>query len=467
MSGARTETVADDETLTDSDGPRTRGRRAEVVAPHLFVAVACDHPERGVSRHSLANIDRVVIGRSSRRKSDRTYEVSTRVLTLGIDDRRLSAVHARIFDDGGSFFVEDMGSRNGTRVNGVEVDAPRQLSDGDILEMGHTLFRFREATRIPLGGAADAAVDGAGHTGPLATIDPILEGQSDALGKVARSAAPILILGETGTGKEMLARAVHAISGRKGEFVGVNCGALTASLLEAQLFGHTRGAFSGAVGDAQGLIRAADGGTLLLDEIGDLPVPAQAALLRALQEREVVPVGGVRPVKVDLRVVAATHRPLEQLAERGTFRHDLLARIAGFTFRLPALRERAEDIGLMFAAFARRHPLKLTAPAGRALLQYDWPLNIRELHQVLQVSVALAGEGPVEASHLPRHIAGLAARRASSPALDEEALRQRLVELLGRYQGNVSHVARDLGKARMQVQRWMKRFGIAAQSFRS
>jgi transcriptional regulator of acetoin/glycerol metabolism len=470
MSGARTETALDGDTITDSDGPRSKGR-SEVVAPHLFVALACDHPERGVSRHSLANVDRVAVGRSSHTKSDRVYEGSTRVLALGIDDPHLSAGHARVFDQDGSFFVEDTGSRNGTRVNGAEVEAPRRLSDGDILEMGHTLLRFREATRVPLGGAADAVVDGAGHAGPLATIDPVLEGQSEALGKVARSAAPILILGETGTGKEVLARAVHALSGRKGELVAVNCGALTTSLLESQLFGHSRGAFSGAVGDAQGLIRAADGGTLLLDEIGDLPLPAQAALLRALQEREVVPVGGVRPIKVDLRVVAATHRPLEQLAERGAFRQDLLARIAGFTFCLPALRERAEDIGVMLGAFARRHPLKLTAAAGRALLQYDWPLNIRELHQVMQVSVALAGEEPVHASHLPRHIARCDVRRASSPvvepAVKEEALRQRLVDSLRQHQGNVSHVARDMGKARMQVQRWIKRFGIEAQSFRS
>src|SRR5262249_24796529 len=155
-------------------------------------------------------------------------------------------------------------------------------------------------------------------------------GQLAALARIASMPIPVLLLGESGTGKEVLARAVHTLSGRSGAFVAVNCGGLSASLIESQLFGHVKGSFTGAGRDEPGLVRAADRGTLFLDEIGDLPLAAQAALLRVLQEREVVPVGGARPVAVDLRVVAATHRPLEKMAAKGDFRADLLARLSGY-----------------------------------------------------------------------------------------------------------------------------------------
>jgi transcriptional regulator with GAF, ATPase, and Fis domain len=211
----------------------------------------------------------------------------------------------------------------------------------------------------------------------------------------------VLLLGETGTGKELLARAIHRLSERKGPFVAVNCGALPMTLVEAQLFGHVRGAFSGAVADAPGLLRSSDGGTLLLDEVGDLPEPSQAALLRALQEREVMPVGGVRAIKTDLRVVAATHQPLEKLVAQGDFRKDFYARLAGYSFSLPPLRERREDIGLLVGAFARERPIRLTAAAGRALLRYPWPLNVRELHQALDVAATLAEGELIDVMDLP------------------------------------------------------------------
>src|SRR5207302_1217977 len=189
--------------------------------------------------------------------------------------------------------------------------------------------------------------------------------------------------GETGTGKEVIARAIHAASRRPGAFVAVNCGALAPNLVESELFGHKKGAFSGATEDHNGLVRAADKGTLLLDEIGDLPVPTQAALLRVLQQREVLPLGTTKPMPVDLRVVAASHRDLEAEVGAGRFREDLWSRLAGYTAQLPALRDRREDLGLLVAALLARlvqtRPIRFTSEAGLALVQYDWPRNVREL----------------------------------------------------------------------------------------
>jgi transcriptional regulator with PAS, ATPase and Fis domain len=286
------------------------------------------------------------------------------------------------------------------------------------------------------------------------------------------------LLGETGTGKEVVARSVHAASGRKGSFVAVNCAALPEALVEAQLFGHAKGAFSGAIRDQLGFVRAAEGGTLFLDEIGDLPPTAQGALLRVLQEGEVVPVGTTRPLAVDARVIAATHQPVEEMVEQGTFRRDLLARLQGFTQKLWPLGDRREDIGLLIARqLPRLSPegaagVRLAADAGRALVLHSWPHNVRELVQVLACALPLAHEGLIELEHLP---AALRAAVKSSPprgaapaelTAAQTALRVELTERLERSGGNVALVAREMNKATMQVYRWMRSLGIDPRAFR-
>src|SRR5690606_9536217 len=230
-----------------------------------------------------------------------------------------------------------------------------------LVTLGYTLFLFRAALSVTGGvpewvdaGAREPAAPG------MATLLPQLERELDRLARVAPSDVTVMVRGETGTGKEILARAVHALSGRSGEMVAINCGALTDTLVESERFGHRKGAFSGATEDAPGLIRMSHGGTLLLDEIGDRPPASQAAFLRVLQEREVMAVGGTRPVPVDLRVVSATHRDLEALVAQGRFRADLLARVSGFRIDLPPLRERREDLGLLIGALLR----KLAGPAA-------------------------------------------------------------------------------------------------------
>lgn len=455
----------DEKTLTDADGPGLAAM-PDVVAPCLFVVMECERPQAGGTRHSLAHIDRVVLGRGPSRSAERIVDDCVRTLDVRIPDPRMSSRHASLSREGTEFVLEDLGSRNGTRINGSPISTRTLLGDGSFVEAGHTILRFRAAVTAPLAAVADADSAADDRESLLSTLDPCLKRRVSMLERLAGSSCPVLLVGETGTGKEVVAQGIHRLSKRKGAFVAVNCGALPAALLEAQLFGHTRGAFTGAVADATGLLRSADGGTLLLDEIGDLPPPSQAALLRALQEHEVVPVGGTRPAKVDLRVLAATNRPLEELIARGEFRSDLLARLAGFRFSIPPLRARREDIGIMVAIYARRQPLRLTLEAARALLRYDWPLNVRELHHGLQVASRLAGDQAIDVAHLPPAV-GPSASNTPSPGDNTVApLEQRLVASLTRHHGNVSEVARELGKARMQVQRWMRRFRIEPRSYR-
>jgi hypothetical protein len=466
VSGAEDEGC--EETLTDTSEKRA-GPLPEVMADHVFVVLEGSRPTAGSSRHSLSNVDDIVIGRSPTRNSVRASNGSRCwTLAVGIPDARISGRHARIQRVREERFIEDLGSRNGTWVNGRRIVSRESLSDGDVIQVGQALLRYRAALAVPVGTVPDLDSARDGTSIPLGTMIPSFADRIAMLARVSRSLSPILLLGESGTGKEVAARGIHRISERKGPFQAINCGALPATLIEAQLFGHVRGAFSGAVTDAPGLLRSAEGGTLLLDEIGDLPGPCQAALLRVLQEREVVPVGGVRPIKLDLRVVAATHRPLAALVARGDFRNDLFARIAGFTFALPALRDRKEDIGLMVEGFARDRPLRLSAEAARALFEHDWPLNVRELHQVLDVATTLARGDPIRVDHLHATISAPAFRAASANGASDasDSVRIRLVAALARHSGNVSAAARDLGKARMQVQRWIKRFGIDARQYR-
>jgi transcriptional regulator with PAS, ATPase and Fis domain len=231
----------------------------------------------------------------------------------------MSGTQARIARAGDELLVEDAGSASGTRVNGAPV-AKHVLRNGDIIDLGQTTFVYREIDEAA--GSVDAAGLEALPPG-FATLDPGLARRLDRLGRVAPSPLSILLLGETGTGKEVLARTLHALSQRPGPFVALHCGAIAQSLVESLLFGHVGGAFSGAVKDEVGLVRAAHGGTLLLDEIGALPASSQASLLRVLQEGEVCPVGGAHAATVDVRIIAATDMPLEDRIERGQFRRDL------------------------------------------------------------------------------------------------------------------------------------------------
>ena len=448
-------TLSGDEPLPESDG---------LVADELLLLVECDRPQAASALHRLGDIDLVEIGRATVRR----FERIGRRLQIGVPDARISSMHASLRRDGRAFVLADEGSKNGLVVNGVRVDR-HTLRDGDIIECGHTFFRFGAARvrRCDAPLDLDAAALTPAALG-MATFHEPLAAQFRALVAVARTQLPVLILGASGTGKELVARAVHELSRRQGAFVGVNCGALPENLVEAELFGARRGAFTGASGDTPGLVRASDQGTLFLDEIGDLPARAQPALLRILQEREVLSVGATRAVAVDLRVVAATHRDLERMAQEESFRADLLARGRGFILRMPPLADRLEDFGLLLAGLLARHAVgqpTVTVEAMRSLLRHPWPLNVRELEHAVRGALALSPTC-IDVSQLPPALRKpsetlSSSRRRAVLSAEQLERREHLCALLTRHRGNISAVARELGKDRVQIRRWIRQFDIS------
>jgi PAS domain S-box-containing protein len=287
---------------------------------------------------------------------------------------------------------------------------------------------------------------------------------------VARVDSTVLIEGETGTGKELVARAIHSSSHRKQKpFIAVNCAGLTDSLLSSQLFGHKRGAFTGAIEDHQGLFEAANLGTLFLDEIGDIPLTVQNQLLRVLQEREIVRLGETRPRKIDVRVLAATHRKLSEEIATGRFRSDLLYRIRVARILIPPLRERREDIPLLAAAFlaqssaASGNTVEEVSPAASRLLsEYPWPGNVRELKSAIEFAVIQCQSSAVQVEDLPPEIRSPQERRASTPAnplTDERAM---FLDALARARGNRALAARLLGVSRATFYRRLADHKITA-----
>lgn len=273
----------------------------------------------------------------------------------------------------------------------------------------------------------------------LVFADPRSQQLLEYLQRVAPSDVPVLINGETGTGKELVARYIHSSSGRTGAFIAVNCGAISETLAESEFFGHEAGSFSGAVGRRAGWFEEADGGTLFLDEIGDLPLPLQVKLLRVLQEQEVVRVGSRKPIKINIRLVTATNVNLEQAIEAGNFRLDLFYRINVAQVEVLPLRARPLDILPLVEHFRKLYSarLKINEPmlsesATQALLDYPWPGNIRELENVVHLALLVAGDRPVRSEHL-KFSAGLSAWQGASSngvqKLPQEVLREQLLRL--------------------------------------
>ncbi len=302
------------------------------------------------------------------------------------------------------------------------------------------------------------------------------------IGLAAANSMPVLVLGETGTGKEMVARALHRHSARAGRpFVAVNCSAIPKELLESELFGHVRGAFTGATGERPGCFRAADGGVLLLDEIGDMSLDVQAKILRALQEGEVTPLGSHRTVKVDVRVVAATHRDLAAAVREGRFREDLLYRLDVLSIRMPPLRERLADIIPLAEHFLRRAAMQgapdavpnkaLSAEAAQRLLSHPWPGNVRELRNVMERCHALVRHRVIGGADLDLALGASPAGEASAtlpadwlegelPAAVERLERLLIAHALAQTQGNRAETARRLGIHRQLLYRKLAQYGL-------
>ena len=336
-----------------------------------------------------------------------THELGGRELVIGrgdgcdviIDHRALSRRHA-VLRPGPPLSVQDLGSTNGTRIAGEirHGGEPVTLAASDSFHIGP--FSFVLVARTAGDERSLSGRDG------LRVLDPTPRGVPAMIKDVAASKASVLILGETGVGKEVLAETVHTLSGRTGTFTRINCAALSESLLESELFGHEKGAFTGAATQKVGLLESADGGTVFLDEVGELPLSIQAKLLRAVEHREVLRIGSTRPVQIDVRFLAATNRDLPAEVASGAFRRDLFFRLDGVTLVIPPLRERRGLIGplaLRFLGEAGKHPgqpPKLAGDVLAALEAYSWPGNVRELKAVIERAVLLARTGEIGVKHL-------------------------------------------------------------------
>jgi transcriptional regulator with AAA-type ATPase domain len=431
---------------------------------YLFVVMDCSDVSAPSSRHALERVNEVQIGRGSTRSCDRRTESGRTQLRLSFSDPRISGAHARLTSSEGKWIVDDLGSKNGIKVNGAPATGV-VLSDGDIIQIGHTVLVFRDAIPTPMGTPRDLTAEG--RFAALSTLSPALVHQLDVLARAAPTSLPVLLLSETGTGKELLARAIHQLSRRPGNFVPVNCAALTDSLAQSALFGHRKGSFSGAVSDHLGLFREAHQGTLLLDEVGDMTPSTQSAILRTLQDGEVLPIGETRPRHVDVRIVAATNRNLDQLVADASFREDLLARLSGLRFRLPPLRERKEDIGLivrnLMGVAHPQGPFSISPDVVALFLRRPWHGNIRELEKCLAFASAMAQGARIEVSHLPEGVRnGEEAREGGT----DDRLRASLVRLLEQHRGNVAAVAEAMETSRSQIHRLMKRLEIDPARFR-
>jgi two-component system response regulator HydG len=300
---------------------------------------------------------------------------------------------------------------------------------------------------------------------------PIMQDLFEMVENVALTEAPVLISGESGTGKELVAHAIHEVSNRKNKpYIKVNCAALNENLLESELFGHAKGAYTGADRARMGRFEAAHEGTIFLDEIGDIPLATQVKLLRVLEEKEIERVGEHIPVKVDVRIISATNRNLDELIASGVFREDLFFRINVFPMRCPALRERAEDIPAIVQSFIRQNTAKtgkkilgLTPEAMQKMVQYNWPGNVRELRNAVEYAFVLCPSGGIDARHLPPKISGAPPQCPPPPAIiqkSQDAQKNELIRVLSQTSGNQSEAARMLGVSRITVWKRIKKFGL-------
>lgn len=325
----------------------------------------------------------------------------------------VSRVHLEIYLMDGRWLVEDKGSTNGTQVNGMPLEGPVELCSSDEIAIGEVLLVFHPSAEHEEAWLRELAQATRSEKEATERV-PAMIGKSESfkrlmrdLPRIACSESAVLILGENGTGKELLARQIHVRSPRAaGPFVVVNCPALPGTLLEAELFGVERGVATG-VEPREGRFEAADGGTLLLDEIGDLDASAQAKILRALQEHAIERVGGREPIRLDVRVLAATNHDLRARVSQGTFRRDLYHRLKVIALTIPPLRERREDIGLLADHFLRRRvgsALTLSPEARGTLEAYSFPGNVRELLHIMERAAVLARGSTVRPGDLPQEV---------------------------------------------------------------
>ena len=346
---------------------------------------------------------------------------------------------------------------------GTVIGAVETLTDiTEIIEKDNQIEEFRRELRSKDGFHG------------LLGVSPSMTRVFDLITNAAKSDAPVIIFGESGTGKELAAEAIHESGPRKGKpFIKVNCAALSEALLESELFGHVKGAYTGAYRNREGRFEAAQGGDIFLDEIGDLPISTQVKLLRVLEDKVIERVGDHRPIPIDVRIISATNKDLRALVDKGLFREDLFFRINVIPVHLPALRERREDIPLLAEAFFRRIKLKSGKPIQgisketmEVLMGYDWPGNVRELRSVFEYAFVTCPESLIQPHHLPSGFyqgSRMISSPERAPVNPMDRKKQELLDALKQAKGNQSEAARILGVSRVTIWNRMKQFGILAR----
>jgi transcriptional regulator with GAF, ATPase, and Fis domain len=408
---------------------------------------------------------------------------------LVLADKAVSGAHFELLVKDDGYRLRDLDSRNGTFVGELRIREVF-LRPGTQFRVGHTEIGFQ-----PLQESVEIALSARDRFDRVIGASPAMREIFATLEKVSPSDLTVLITGDTGTGKELVARGMHNASPRRSKpFVVLDCGAIPRDLIESTLFGHERGSFTGAIGQHRGCFEQAGGGTIFLDEIGELDIGLQPKLLRVLEQREIKRVGGDRTIKVDVRVLAATNRDLRAMVNAGTFREDLFFRLSVIAVELPPLRERREDIAALAQHFLREVatrrgiPLSLGPDALAVLTQHAWPGNVRELRNIVERAGSLAA-GPVitrtdlvfgrEAT--PREVAPAPApstppavdAAALAPGLDFKEAKQRVVDtfeaaylkaLLERHEGNITRSAQEAGLTRYHLRELLKRHGLSTAS---
>ena len=394
-----------------------------------------------------------------------------------LSDPTVSRYHAKIVEDDRNYTLVDLGSTNGTFVNKVRV-REAYLHPGSVIHVGKSEIRFH-----PVEEKVEIEPSAADRFGGLIGRDVKMREIFGILEKIAPSGVTVVVEGETGTGKEVVARALHDVSPRRaGPFMVVDCGAVPAPLIESELFGHERGSFTGAISTRQGLFEMAHGGTVFLDEIGELSLELQPKLLRVLEQREIKRVGGAKPISIDVRVVAATNRNLEREVREGRFREDLFYRLSVVRLVMPPLRDRRDDIPLLVKHFLKHHALnreidgkprvtKVDRGAMDAMKAYDWPGNVRELINVLSRSVSFSESGVLTLEDVPSPVRAAEESAQADTSLPFKEAKERwvssfereyLVSLLRKHARNISQAAREADIDRKYFRKLMRKYRITA-----
>jgi two-component system response regulator AtoC len=394
-----------------------------------------------------------------------------------VADMRMSRQHVRIHV-GSPFCIEDLHSVNGTVVSGLPLGpgGSRAFNPGDAIMVGTTTMLIRGHATTHAVPASSDDVAGTHVPRPVETsaVEPVVDGAMRAVlalaDRAAASTISVLLLGETGVGKDVIAERIHRASPRAaGPFLRLNCAALSPSLLASELFGHEKGAFTGATAAQPGLLQSASGGTVFFDEVGDLPLDVQAKLLLVLERREVLPVGAIRPRQIDVRFISATNHKLPQDVAQGTFRRDLYHRLNGVTIDVPPLRERLTEIEGLARRFAEeaarsigRTPPRMTAEVLASLRACSWPGNVRELRMVIERAVLLGPEGGISV----RDLAPPASEASPAPGIDagrgsREPEARKVADALAQCGGNQSRAAKLLGLSRNTLIARIEKYGLA------